>query len=81
MPVNWLQLSTAAVMGPGEIIAAASLGLAIVSAAGALIFSGVKALWSISNRLGQFEGQILQMLKNHKDTLDDHEDRLRSKGF
>lgn len=68
-------------MGPGEIIAAASLGLAIVSAAGALIFSGVKALWSISNRLGQFEGQILQMLKNHKDTLDDHEDRLRSKGF
>ena len=68
-------------MGPGEIIAAASLGLAIVSAAGALIFSGVKALWSISNRLGQFEGQILQMLKSHKDTLDDHEDRLRSKGF
>lgn len=70
-----------AVMGIAETIGLAGLGLTILGFAGTLTASGVKALWSISNRLGQFEGQILQMLKNHQDTLDDHEGRMRSKGI
>jgi hypothetical protein len=70
-----------AAMGVAETVAIAGLGLTVLGFAGALTSSGVKALWSISTRLGQFEGQILQMLKNHKDTLDDHEDRLRSRGL
>ena len=60
-------------MGVVEITALAGLGIA----AATLASSAVKALWSISKGLGSFEGRILEMLAQHKSTLDDHEDRLR----
>ena len=60
-------------MGVAETIALAGLGIAATT----LASSAVKALWSISKGLGSFEGRILEMLAQHKTTLDDHEDRLR----
>jgi hypothetical protein len=60
-------------MGVVEITALAGLGITTA----ALASSAVKALWSISKGLGSFEGRILEMLAQHKNTLDDHEDRLR----
>ena len=60
-------------MGVIEITALVGLGIAATTLAG----SAVKALWSISKGLGSFEGRILEMLAQHKDTLDDHEERLR----
>ena len=60
-------------MGVIEITALAALGVAATTLGG----SAVKALWSISKGLGSFEGRILEMLAQHKDTLDDHEVRLR----
>ena len=61
-------------MGVVEITALVGLGLAATTLGG----SAVKALWSISKGLGSFEGRILEMLAQHKSTLDDHEDRLRN---
>lgn len=60
-------------MGVVEITALAGLGVAATTLGG----SAVKALWSISKGLGSFEGRILEILAQHKDTLDDHEERLR----
>jgi hypothetical protein len=60
-------------MGVVEITALAGLGVG----AATLASSAVKALWSISKGLGSFEGRILEMLAQHKNTLDDHENRLR----
>ena len=60
-------------MGVVEITAV----VAAAAATAALAGSAVKALWSISRGLGSFEGRILEMLAQHKNTLDDHEDRLR----
>lgn len=60
-------------MGVVEITALVGLGVAATTLGG----SAVKALWSISKGLGSFEGRILEMLAQHKSTLDDHEDRLR----
>jgi hypothetical protein len=60
-------------MGVAETIALAGVGLATAT----LASSAVKALWSISKGLGNFEGKILEILAQHKTTLDDHEDRLR----
>lgn len=64
-------------MGVAESIALAGLGLTVLGFAGTTVASGVKALWAISKGLGAFEGKILEILARHKDTLDDHEDRLR----
>jgi len=61
-------------MGIAESIALAAL----VLTGGATAASGVKALWAISRGLGTFEGKILEILAHHKNTLDDHEDRLRA---
>ena len=60
-------------MGVVEIATLAGVGVAATALGG----SAVKALWSISKGLGSFEGRILEMLAQHKNTLDDHEDRLR----
>lgn len=60
-------------MGVVEITALVGLGLGTIT----LASSAVKALWSISRGLGSFEGRILEMLAQHRATLDDHEDRLR----
>jgi len=65
-------------VGIAESIALAGLGLTVLGFAGTTVASGVKALWAISKGLGTFEGKILEMLDNHKTTLDDHEDRLRA---
>jgi hypothetical protein len=65
-------------MGLAESLALAGLGLTILGFAGTTVTSGVKALWAISKGLGAFEGKILEILANHKTTLDDHEDRLRA---
>lgn len=62
-----------AAVGVAETIALGALALSALGLGGA----GVKALWSISRGLGAFEGKILQILANHGDTLDDHEERLR----
>jgi len=64
-------------MGVAETIALAGVVLAGVGATATLASSAVKALWSISKGLGAFEGKILEILAHHKNTLDDHEDRLR----
>jgi hypothetical protein len=61
-------------MGVAETIAAIAVGLTTLTTAA----SGVKALWAISRGLGTFEGKILEILAHHKNTLDDHEDRLRA---
>jgi hypothetical protein len=61
-------------MGVAEAIAAIAVGLTAFTTAA----SGVKALWAISKGLGTFEGKILEILAHHKNTLDDHEDRLRA---
>jgi hypothetical protein len=61
-------------MGVAETIAAIAVGLTALTTAA----SGVKALWAISRGLGTFEGKILEILAHHKNTLDDHEDRLRA---
>jgi hypothetical protein len=60
-------------LGIVEVTALVGLGIAATTLGG----SAVKALWSISKGLGSFEGRILEMLAQHKNTLDDHEDRLR----
>ena len=60
-------------MGVVEIATLLGVGVAATTLGG----SAVKALWSISKGLGSFEGRILEMLAQHKSTLDDHEDRLR----
>jgi hypothetical protein len=67
-------------MGAAESIALAGLALTVGVglATATLASSAVKALWSISKGLGSFEGRILEMLAQHKTTLDDHEDRLRA---
>lgn len=65
-------------VGVAESLALAGLGLTVLGFAGTTVASGVKALWAISKGLGTFEGKILEMLDNHKTTLDDHEDRLRA---
>ena len=72
-PLPSLSTITAGSMGVVEITALVGLGLAATTLGG----SAVKALWSISKGLGSFEGRILEMLAQHKSTLDDHEDRLR----
>lgn len=64
-------------MGVAESIALAGLGLTALGLAGNTVASGVKALWAISKGLGSFEAKILEILAHHKDTLDDHEGRLR----
>jgi hypothetical protein len=61
-------------MGIAEGIALAGLAVAGLGLGGA----AVKALWSISRGLGVFEGKIVEMLKNHANTLVDHEDRIRN---
>ena len=60
-------------MGVVEVTALTGRGIAAATLAG----SAVKALWSISTGLGSFEGRIVEMLAQHKNTLDDHEDRRR----
>jgi hypothetical protein len=65
-------------MGLAESLALAGLGLTVLGFAGTTVTSGVKALWAISKGLGAFEAKILEILANHKTTLDDHEDRLRA---
>jgi hypothetical protein len=73
MSLSSLSRVTAYRMGVAETIALAGVGLATAT----LASSAVKALWSISRGLGSFEGRILEMLAQHKTTLNDHEDRLR----
>jgi hypothetical protein len=60
-------------VGVAETIALGGMAVAALGLGGA----GVKALWSISKGLGNFEGKILEILAHHKETLDDHETRLR----
>jgi hypothetical protein len=60
-------------MGVGELIALAAVGLTGVGMLGA----GVKALWSISKGLGNFEGKILEILNRHDKALESLDERYR----
>ena len=64
-------------MGVAESIALAGLGVAGLTMVGGGMSSAIKALWSISKGLGNFEGKILEILDRHDRTIADHEDRLR----